>query len=495
MSISKETPIIIVGSGVFGLSSALHLTEAGYSNISVFDRLDLLKLRYSFENGADTASADINKVFRASYAEKDYYHRLALRAETHFRKWDTEVRQLDPQSEQAAVFHDLKIFSHSGMVSLDDTDQLSVDQQNSLKDFEKSGLRHTQYVINDANDQDRAILNGWGHKLNPANVKQNPHLKQVNGVLDTTSGLLHASSAMIYVHTKLLALGVKFVTGINGEVVSIIDNGEGRVDGVVTKDGKSHRAGLTIFAAGPWTASLVPELEGLSEAQNGNVLLVKIPDTHPDLRAKYSVENFPIFIWRLGYRRERDKFAGFCAFPVSGSDGYLKIICRQKKYTNPVTLGSGQTVSVPVTGNSNPPESRLSKELVTQVKSFIKVFFPDLVQFGIHKTALLWYTDTINNEFIVDYIPNRQNALVVTGGSGHGFKFLPVLGEYVVDVIEGRSNTYTEVFKWRNPEKFEDINHIGDVKTGHSSYYSQVLAAKTDLQFSEDELRAPVSMA
>lgn len=491
MTLSKDSPIVIVGSGVFGLSSALHLAESGYSNITILDRLDLFKLKYSFENGADTASADINKVFRASYAEKDYYHRLALRAETQFRKWDKEVRELDPELEKAKVFRDLKIFSHSGMITLDNLQELSEDQHNSLKDFEKSGLRDAQYIINDENDQKRAAEKGWGHKLNPGNIRENPYLDHVSGVLDTTSGLLHASNALIYVHQKLLLHGVKFLLEAQGEVVSVIEE-NGKVLGVVTKDGNSHRAELTIFAAGPWTSSLVPELEGLSEAQNGNVLLVKIPESRIDLREKYSVENFPIFLWRTGYVREREKFAGFGAFPVSGSDGFLKIICRQKKFTNPQKLELGQTVSVPITSRSEPSETRLTKVLVSQVKSFIKVFFPDLVEFGIHQTALLWYTDTINNDFIVDYIPKRENALVVTGGSGHGFKFLPVLGQYVVDVIEGRENIYTEKFKWRDPKQYGDINHIGDVQTGKSRFYDQVLAAKADLQFSEEDLKAEV---
>lgn len=69
---------------------------------------------------------------------------------------------------------------------------------------------------------------------------------------------------------------------------------------------------------------------------------------------------------------------------------------------------------------------------------------PDLVEIGITKTTILWYTDTINNDFIVDYAPNKRKLLVVTEGSGHGFKFLPVLGNFVVDVIEGRNNEYTE---------------------------------------------------
>jgi sarcosine oxidase/L-pipecolate oxidase len=32
----------------------------------------------------------------------------------------------------------------------------------------------------------------------------------------------------------------------------------------------------------------------------------------------------------------------------------------------------------------------------------------------------------------------REGLFLATGGSGHGYKFLPVIGERIVDVVEGR---------------------------------------------------------
>lgn len=39
--------------------------------------------------------------------------------------------------------------------------------------------------------------------------------------------------------------------------------------------------------------------------------------------------------------------------------------------------------------------------------------------------------------------------MVVSGGSGHGFKFLPVLGKGVVDVLRGMRTGSTERWGWR----------------------------------------------
>lgn len=65
MAISKSDPIIIVGGGAFGLSSALHLTRSGFTNISVFERDEQIPPRYSAAN-------DLNKIVRAEYEDPFY---------------------------------------------------------------------------------------------------------------------------------------------------------------------------------------------------------------------------------------------------------------------------------------------------------------------------------------------------------------------------------------------------------------------------------------
>jgi glycine/D-amino acid oxidase-like deaminating enzyme len=62
--------MIIVGGGAWGLSTALHLKLAGYSDITVFDRGAEIPSRYS-------AAWDLNKIVRAEY-EDAFYTDLAL---------------------------------------------------------------------------------------------------------------------------------------------------------------------------------------------------------------------------------------------------------------------------------------------------------------------------------------------------------------------------------------------------------------------------------
>lgn len=54
---NKDDPINVVGAGIFGLSTALHLARRGYTKVTVFDKQPYDETRYSYLNGCDAASA------------------------------------------------------------------------------------------------------------------------------------------------------------------------------------------------------------------------------------------------------------------------------------------------------------------------------------------------------------------------------------------------------------------------------------------------------
>lgn len=62
--------------------------------------------------------------------------------------------------------------------------------------------------------------------------------------------------------------------------------------------------------------------------------------------------------------------------------------------------------------------------------------------------------------FRVCSYPNTKNLFVATVGSNHGFKFLPIIGKYVIDMLEGKlSEDYKELWSWKNgrvPEGTQD---------------------------------------
>jgi sarcosine oxidase/L-pipecolate oxidase len=47
-------------------------------------------------------------------------------------------------------------------------------------------------------------------------------------------------------------------------------------------------------------------------------------------------------------------------------------------------------------------------------------------------------------------IPRHKNLFIATAGSLHGFKFLPIIGGYIADMVEGRlDGEYRELWAWR----------------------------------------------
>lgn len=65
MTIAKSDSILIVGAGAFGLSTALHLSQAGYTNVTVLDKDKQVPSGWSAAN-------DVNKILRAEYEDPFY---------------------------------------------------------------------------------------------------------------------------------------------------------------------------------------------------------------------------------------------------------------------------------------------------------------------------------------------------------------------------------------------------------------------------------------
>ena len=479
-SITKDSQIILVGAGVFGLSNALHLAKNGYKHITVFDRLDMEANHYTFLEGADTASADMNKVFRAHYAEKKHYQDLAFQAFDVWQQWNRDITLLPPN--EASKYTDLKVLDLCGMLRIDD--QVGWEEQATIENYENEGLGSLRYDINNKDDTKRANACGLGYKMKFAQDLKS-RVPKLEGALDSTSGVLYASRACQYAKYLSEKMGVKFVLGgPKGTFVEYIykDTGKTEVGGIVTQDGTKHYADLVVINSGPWSTSLVPELDGINEGTAGNIVTFKIPESRKDLRMKYSPENFPIICWKTGHSREHDYLAGMFMFPIIEPEGYMKMIIRQTKYTNPVELDNGRVVSIPKTANSNPPFKYLTKHIMKQVREWLTVFFPDLAKAGLNfESKVLWYTDTIDNDYIYDFVPKKKGLFVACGGSGHAFKMLPVLGQFLVDKIEGRENLYTDLFKWRYSKDFEkDPNGLREGLNGNRRYDIQEISGPED---------------
>src|ERR1700712_3895163 len=89
--IEKSSKIIIVGSGVFGISTALWLAQSGYGDVTVLDMQDTATASYDPSAGIDSASADLNKIIRFSYGSEVEYQRLATEAAKLWDEWNDQI--------------------------------------------------------------------------------------------------------------------------------------------------------------------------------------------------------------------------------------------------------------------------------------------------------------------------------------------------------------------------------------------------------------------
>ena len=66
----RDSSVLILGGGAWGLSTALHMLNSGFVDITVIERAERIPSRYS-------AAWDLNKIVRAEY-EDAFYTELAL---------------------------------------------------------------------------------------------------------------------------------------------------------------------------------------------------------------------------------------------------------------------------------------------------------------------------------------------------------------------------------------------------------------------------------
>jgi sarcosine oxidase len=90
-------------------------------------------------------------------------------------------------------------------------------------------------------------------------------------------------------------------------------------------------------------------------------------------------------------------------------------------------------------------QSRIvSRESADWIRSYVARRLPELRDAPIVETRVCQYENTSSGDFLVDRHPEMENVWLVGGGSGHGFKHGPPLGEYVAAQVLGNSATTPE---------------------------------------------------
>jgi glycine/D-amino acid oxidase-like deaminating enzyme len=201
--------------------------------------------------------------------------------------------------------------------------------------------------------------------------------------------------------------------------------------GVVIRQGTEldDSADLVVVCAGSWTPTLVPELASSLRAVGQPVFHLRPHD--PSL---FEAARFPVFgadISRTGYY----------GFPIN--DGVVKI----------ANHGTGVVDS----------DRNVTDDQEAALRAMLRDSFPALADAPIVARRICVYCDTSDENFWIARHPDRPNLVVATGGSGHAFKFAPVLGELIASIALGEPHPLADKFRWR-PEGargFEAARHHG----------------------------------
>ena len=95
------------------------------------------------------------------------------------------------------------------------------------------------------------------------------------------------------------------------------------------------------------------------------------------------------------------------------------------------------------------PERHVTEAETAAFRVFLAEAFPPLAAAPIVYTRICLYCDTWDGHFWIAPDPARPGLVLATGGSGHAFKFAPLLGEWIADAVEGRPSPALGKFRWR----------------------------------------------
>jgi len=115
-------------------------------------------------------------------------------------------------------------------------------------------------------------------------------------------------------------------------------------------------------------------------------------------------------------------------------------------------------VSKPRTHITHPEGGIIPREMVHSIRQATSAFYPDLGERRFAGMRMCWYTDTPDSDWLIDFHPDHPSVLFATGGSGHAYKFLPVLGRLVADRLEKKLDpSLANKFAFNRVFKREDL--------------------------------------
>lgn len=333
------------------------------------------------------ASTDVSKVIRREYGSDELYLRLATRAIDGWRAWNAVWPE--------ALYHECGLLLLGGG-SLAEPGFAG----DSFRALAAAGCNPERLGAREV----AARFPAWSGR------------REGEALFHAAGGWAESGRVVARLVDLCAAAGVEVRAGEG--VAGLLEDDRG-VAGVRTTRGGEVRGDHTVLAAGVWTPGLAGLEWGMWPTAH------PIFHLRPERPERFAAERFPVFMADIAH-------TGWYGFPLHPREGVVKVARH----------GAGRRAE------ADDPR-RVAPEEEAALRDFLAAALPELAAAPCVATRACLYCDTADGHFWIDRDPAREGLTVASGGSGHGFKFAPVLGELIADAVEGRDNPWRERFRWR----------------------------------------------
>ncbi|MFQ6196334.1 FAD-dependent oxidoreductase [Streptomyces sp. NPDC000405] len=368
--------IVVVGGGMAGCAAAWALAEAG-------EACTVVESAHPGNPGG--GSSGTSRMFRRMYSDP-YYARLAQASLDAWRRLEADSRS----------------------TLLDDCGLLFFGDRGAEDSIEGNipGARRVMREQSLPFDEPDAASIAARWPLKPPG--------KAEGLFEATAGTLHSRRALEVMAGRAVRAGTVFLN--NETVVAVRRPARRRQPLEVTlKSGRALEADRLVLAAGAWTNRLLAHL-GLRVRMELWGMLWAYYAVDPALAAHYPQ-------W-FCFTPPRGADEGlYYGFPADGSPPLIK--------TGVDWCPPGMRATDP-DGLPAAPDTEVARLL----DSFLRTHLVGVR--GCVSRHVSPYAMTTDNGFILDTLPSDPRIAVFAGDCGHAFKFAPVLGRLLADLVTGR---------------------------------------------------------
>jgi sarcosine oxidase len=241
-------------------------------------------------------------------------------------------------------------------------------------------------------------------------------------VYEPRSGVLMARRAVELVVREAVREGARYVAAAASAVQPPV--GGAALEEVATRTGERIGGAAFIFASGPWLPKLFPDLLGSRIFTTRQEVLYFGP---PAGDSRFATPAMPTWI---------DFGEEIYGIPDIAARGFKISLDRHGPPFDPDT------------------GERVAGQTLDAVRAYMARRFPALRDAPLVAAEVCQYENSCNGDFLIDRHPELENVWLVGGGSGHGFKHGPALGEYVARLVAD-GGVIDERFRLATKEKVQ----------------------------------------